>query len=199
MRGDRAQSAGGAGETLSPAERERHCDLMEAVAVRADRQAFAELFTYYAPRLKGYAMRLNADPALAEEIVQDVMAAVWRKAATFDRTQASVSTWLFRIARNRRIDLFRRADKPAFDPEEPLVLPAAVETPDARVEALDAERIVRAAMAELPADQLQIVRLAFYEGYSHSEIAERLTLPLGTVKSRMRLAFAKMKGRLTDE
>ena len=98
-----------AGETLGEAERTRFADLLAAIAARQDRPAYSELFAYYAPRVKSYLLRLGADGPLAEEITQDVMVTVWRKAALFDRTQASVSTWIFRIARNRRIDLFRRA------------------------------------------------------------------------------------------
>jgi RNA polymerase sigma-70 factor (ECF subfamily) len=187
------------GDSLSEAERARFCELVERVAGRADRAAFAELFGYYAPRVKSYLMRLGADPSLAEEIAQDVMTTVWRKAGLFDRTQASVSTWIFRIARNRRIDVFRRTRKPELDPEEPMVLPAGVEAPDARVDAMEAEARVRAAMKDLPDEQLALLKLAFYEGLSHREIADRLDLPLGTVKSRIRLAFVKMKARLGDE
>jgi RNA polymerase sigma-70 factor (ECF subfamily) len=188
-----------AGETLSEAERARFADLLGAVATRQDRNAFAELFAYYAPRVKSYLLRLGADSALAEEIVQDVMVTVWRKAGLFDRAQASASTWIFRIARNRRIDLFRRSKRPELDPEEEMVLPAGVEAPDARVEAMETEARVRAAMKDLPEEQVLLLKLAFYEGLSHSEIAAKLGAPLGTVKSRIRLAFAKMKARLGDD
>jgi RNA polymerase sigma-70 factor (ECF subfamily) len=188
-----------AGETLGDAERTRFADLLVDVAERQDRDAFAELFAYYAPRVKSYLLRLGADGALAEEISQDVMVTVWRKAALFDRAQASVSTWIFRIARNRRIDLFRRSKKPELDPEEEMILPSGVEAPDARIEAMETEARVRAAMKDLPEEQVLLLKLAFYEGLSHSEIAARLGAPLGTVKSRIRLAFAKMKVRLGDE
>jgi len=188
-----------AGETLSEAERARFADLLGAVAIRQDRNAFAELFAYYAPRVKSYLLRLGADNALAEEIVQDVMVTVWRKAGLFDRAQASASTWIFRIARNRRIDLFRRSKRPELDPEEEMVLPSGVEAPDARVEAMETEARVRAAMKDLPEEQVLLLKLAFYEGLSHSEIAAKLGAPLGTVKSRIRLAFAKMKARLGDD
>lgn len=187
------------GEVLSGAQRERFSDLLEAVAEKQDREAFSEIFAYYAPRLKSYVLRLGSDDALAEEIVQDVMVTVWRKASLFDRRQASVSTWIFRIARNRRIDLFRRSRKPNLDPEEPLVLPAPAPAPESAVEAQDVEAQVRDAMATLPEEQLQMIKLAFYEGLTHREIAERVDLPLGTVKSRIRLAFARMKGSLEDE
>jgi RNA polymerase sigma-70 factor (ECF subfamily) len=188
-----------AGETLGDADRERFADLLFAVAARQDRAAYAELFGYYAPRVKSYLMRLGADGGQADEIAQDVMVTVWRKANLFDRKQASVSTWIFRIARNRRIDIFRRTKRPEFDPEETMILPAGVDAPDQQVEAMETEARVREAMKELPEEQLQLLRLAFYEGLSHREIAERLAVPLGTVKSRIRLAFAKMKLRLGDE
>jgi RNA polymerase sigma-70 factor (ECF subfamily) len=187
------------GETLSEADRARFADLLVLVAEKQDRTAFGELFSYYAPRVKSYLMRLGADGAAAEEITQDVMVTVWRKATLFDRGQASVSTWIFRIARNRRIDVFRRTKRPDLDPEEAMILPAAIEAPGDRIEAMQTEARVREAMRDLPEEQLLLLRLAFYEGLSHREIAEKLDVPLGTVKSRIRLAFAKMKSRLDDE
>jgi RNA polymerase sigma-70 factor (ECF subfamily) len=194
-----ANGAKAPGETLGDLERTRVADLLDLVATQQDRTAYAELFGYYAPRVKSYLLRLGADNALAEEIAQDVMVSVWRNAAQFDRTQASVSTWIFRIARNRRIDVFRRARRPALDPEEPMILPSGVEAPDARIDAMEIETRVRAAMQGLPEEQLVLIRLAFYEGLSHREIAEKLDVPLGTVKSRIRLAFVKMKTRLDDD
>ncbi len=190
---------GRAGEVLGEADRARFADLLVLVAERQDRPAFSELFEYYAPRVKSYLMRLGADNAQAEEIAQDVMVTVWRKAGLFDRRQASVSTWIFRVARNRRIDVFRRTRMPDLDPDEEMLLPAGVEAPDARIEAMETEAQVRGAMKDLPEEQLQLLQLAFYEGLSHREIAEKLDVPLGTVKSRIRLAFSKMKSRLDDE
>jgi RNA polymerase sigma-70 factor (ECF subfamily) len=187
------------GETLGETDRARFADLLVAVATRQDRAAYAEIFGYYAPRVKAYLVRLGADAALAEEITQDVMVTVWRKAQLFDRAQASVSTWIFRVARNRRIDVFRRTKKPDLDPDEPMILPSGVDPPEARIEAMETETRVRAAMKDLPEEQVLLIRLAFYEGLSHSEIAEKLGVPLGTVKSRIRLAFGKMKTRLGDD
>ncbi len=194
-----ADAAKPAGETLGDAERARFADLLVRVAQQQDRAAFADLFAYYAPRVKAYLMRLGADDATAEEISQDVMVTVWRKAGLFDRNQASVSTWIFRIARNRRIDVFRRTRQAELDPEDSMILPAAAEGPRERVEAIQTEARVREAMKELSEDQLLVLRLAFYEGLSHREIADRLDVPLGTVKSRIRLGFAKMKSRLDDD
>lgn len=186
------------GEMLGDADRARFADLLVRVATVQDRAAYSEIFAYYAPRVKAWLMRLGADSALAEEIAQDVMVTVWRKAGLFDRRQASVSTWIFRIARNRRIDVFRRTKRPALDPEEEMILPAGVEAPDAAIEAMETETRVRAAMQDLPEEQVLLLRLAFYDGLSHREIAEKLDVPLGTVKSRIRLAFGKMKARLDD-
>ncbi len=138
-------------------------------ATRQDRTAYAELFGYYAPRVKSYLMRLGADNAQAEEIAQDVMVTVWRKAVLFDRKQASVSTWIFRVARNRRIDVFRRTKRPDLDPEEEMILPPASRPPDARVETMETEVRVREAMKgparrTAPAAAPRLLRGSFPQG-----------------------------------
>lgn len=186
---------------FSPAEapnpdRERFADLMGRVARVQDRDAFAELFAFYAPRVKGYLMRIGAGEALAEELAQEVMITVWRKAGLYDRRQASVSTWIFRIARNRRIDAARRAAKPDLSPDEPALLPEAPPAPDDQLSAGERDEAVRAALDQLPAEQVALLQAAFYEGLSHSEIAAREGLPLGTVKSRIRLAFGRLRAAL---
>jgi RNA polymerase sigma-70 factor, ECF subfamily len=177
-------------------DRDRFASLMEAVALSKDRAAFAELFAYYAPRVKTYLMRQGADDGQAEEIAQEVMVTVWRKAELYDRRHASVSTWLFRIARNRRIDAIRRTRKPELDPNDPMLLPSQPEAADVGVDHVDRERLVRAAMADLPEEQKTLLHIAFYEGLTHREIADKLKTPLGTVKSRLRLAFARLRSRL---
>lgn len=171
-------------------------DLLERIASHGDRAAFGVLFDHYAPRVKGYLGRLGLEPGRAEDLTQDVMVAVWRKAASFDRGKASVSTWIFRIARNRRIDLFRRERTAELDPDEPLLTPEALPLPDAELAAGQQGALIAAALAELPAEQRDMVQAAFYEDLSHAEIAERTGLALGTVKGRLRLAFAKLRGRL---
>lgn len=177
-------------------DRDRFADLMEAIASRQDREAFAEIFAYYGPRVKGYMLRLGAGDALGEELAQEVMITVWRKAHLFDRTQASVSTWIFRIARNKRIDVARRLNRPELDADDPALLPQAPPPPDDALSAQEQEERVRVVLAELPDEQLSLLQQAFYEGLSHREIAEKNGLPLGTVKSRIRLAFAKMRSKL---
>lgn len=171
-------------------------DLLERIASHGDRAAFGVLFDHYAPRVKGYLGRLGLEPGRAEDLTQDVMVAVWRKAASFDRSKASVSTWIFRIARNRRIDLFRRERTAALDPDEPLLTPDALPLPDAELAAGQQGALIAAALAELPPEQREMIRAAFYEDLSHAEIAERTGLALGTVKGRLRLAFGKLRARL---
>ena len=173
--------------------------LVERIATQADRAAFTQLFAYYAPRVKAYLLRLGLGQAEADEVCQDVMVAVWRKAASFDRRQASVATWIFRIARNRRIDVFRRGQRAALDPHDPAFQPQPEAAPDQAAQTTEREAQLRQAMADLPAEQRDLVRIAFYEDLSHSQVAEKTGLPLGTVKSRLRLAFAKLKLRLDTE
>ncbi|WP_421784450.1 sigma-70 family RNA polymerase sigma factor [Hyphobacterium sp.] len=162
---------------------------------RADRECFKALFTYYAPRVKGYLKRLATDDAAAEELAQEVLLTVWRKAGQFDPRQASASTWIFRIARNRRIDMARRANKPDLDADEPMLQPVETEAPDSAAHARDREARVHEALKLLPDDQVRLLRLAFFDGLSHSEIAEQEGVALGTVKSRIRLAFGKLRGQ----
>lgn len=172
--------------------------LIEAIALRADRAAFAELFAHFAPRLKAYLMRLGSDAATAEEVVQEVMLTIWRKAASFDRQQASASTWIFTIARNRRIDRLRRERRPEFDPNDPALVPDAPEDADRTVWTGQIGGRVRAAIESLPAEQSDLIRRAYFEELSHREIAESSGLPLGTVKSRIRLAMQRLRERMED-
>jgi RNA polymerase sigma-70 factor (ECF subfamily) len=127
------------------------------------------------------------------------MVTVWRKADQFDPAQASVATWIYRIARNRRIDAFRREQRQVLDADEPSLQPEAEPAPDAGLDAAEREDQVRIALAELPAEQVDLVRRAFYEGLSHRQIADVTGLALGTVKSRLRLAFQKLRLRLEGE
>jgi RNA polymerase sigma-70 factor (ECF subfamily) len=173
--------------------------LVARVASSRDRAAFATLFDFYAPRLSTYLQRLGAEPALAEEIVQDTMVALWRKADLFDPAKSSVGTWLYRIARNRRIDLLRRNRGASVELEESMYPVDDRPLPDDALDAREREKLIRRAMAGLPPEQLVLVGLAFFEGRSHSEIAEQTGLPLGTVKSRIRLAFSRLRRNLEDQ
>ena len=189
-------SPGNGADNAATGDAAFHAGLIERVA-RGDRRAFAVLFGYYAPRVKGYLLRLGMETAQAEELSQEVMIAVWRKAGSFDPLQAGVTTWIFRIARNRRIDAFRREHRGALDLEDPMFQPEPEAPPDAVMETASREAQVRAALAGLSEEQRLLVREAFYEDLSHSQIASKTGLPLGTVKSRLRLAFNKLKLSLT--
>ena len=184
---------------LSPADKAAMAalaTLIEDIAAHKSKAAFKKLFEYFAPRLKGYLMRLGSSEAQAEELVQDVMLTVWRKAALFDRRKAAASTWLFTIARNRRIDILRREKYPELDPEDPALVPDEEVQPDDAVIMAERKAEVQFAMATLPEEQVELVKLAFYKGWSHSEIAKETGLPLGTVKSRLRLSFTRLKEAL---
>jgi len=173
--------------------------LMAAVAASGDRAAFGRLFSYFAPRVKAYLLRLGAQSQVAEELAQEVMLTVWRKAAQFDARQSAVSTWIFTIARNRFIDTIRREKHPEFDPDDPALVPSAPLRPDESYTEIDREQRVRAALELLPGEQIDLLKRAFYSGKSHREIADDTGLPLGTVKSRMRLAFGRLRKLLDGE
>lgn len=190
-------SAKGKARPVNSALADQHATLIERVADR-DRQAYAALFHYFAPRLKAFAMKGGLSSDIAEEVMQEAMIAVWRRASTFDRKKASASTWMFTIVRNKRIDYLRRAGKPALTAEdfahEETEAPAA----DAAFSAHQEEEQLRSQLAKLPQDQLIVIQKAFFEDKSHSEVAEDLGLPLGTVKSRIRLALGKLRGHLEE-
>jgi RNA polymerase sigma-70 factor (ECF subfamily) len=173
-------------------------EFMTAVANYRDRQAFARLFDHFAPRLKAYMRQLGADPAIAEDLVQDVMLTVWRRAEQYDPSKAGVATWIFTIARNKRIDGLRRERRPAFDPKDPALVPDPEPDADTSVHNRQQTAHIRTAIAGLPAEQARMLRLAYFEDRSHSDIAGALGLPLGTVKSRIRLAMKKLKSQLAE-
>lgn len=162
---------------------------------QGDRAAFAVLFRRHAGRVKGYLVRSGITGAEAEEAVQEVMLSVWRRAATFDPARAGAMTWLFAVARNRRTDMLRRR-RPEPDPADPLFRPDPDPGAQAGAMAADRDAAVRAAMAALSAEQRDVVRLAFYDGLTHAQIAAMTDLPLGTVKSRLRLAMERLRGAL---
>jgi len=172
-------------------------DTDEVLLVRVaggDRAAFATLFARYAAKVKGYLIRLGARGAMAEDLAQDAMVAVWRRAGSYDPAKAKGSTWIFVIARNAWIDRLRRekvelAYRAGMDePEE-----SSDEAPDDAAVRLQTEEQIAVALQALSEEQRLVVRLSFFEDRPHSEIAERLSLPLGTVKSRLRLALIKLR------
>ncbi len=183
----------------SLSESMRFAFLIENIASQKDREAFAELFAHFAPRVKGYLMRLGASNGQAEEVTQDAMLTVWRKAHLFDRKKAAASTWIFTIARNRRIDILRQQKYPELDANDPALVPDTPAQADDEVIAEQRGELVRAALDKLPEEQRELVRLAFYNGWSHGQLADETNLPLGTVKSRIRLAFGRLRQELGDD
>lgn len=172
--------------------------VLSLVAER-DREAFAALFAHFAPRLKSYMLRLGSSAPQAEELAQEAMVTVWRKADRYDPARAAASTWIFTIARNLRIDAYRRSNHPELDPEDPALVPDPPPAADAEVARKQDARRIRAALAELPEEQREVVRMSFFDDKTHTEISEILDIPLGTVKSRIRLAFARIRTSLDDE
>ena len=166
-------------------------ELIRKVETLKDTSAFEELFNHFAPRVKAFLMKSGADPQLAEEYSQEVMATVWRKAHLFDPSRASASTWIFTIARNKKIDAIRKQKRP--EPEQ--LYPDQDYEPDQEsvVELQQETERLTLALGELPEKQRVLVEKAYLGELSHSEIAEITGLPLGTIKSRIRLALEKLR------
>lgn len=174
-----------------PAEATELDALLGRVAAHQDKAAFGALFAHFAPRVKAYLLRLGAPSAVAEELAQEALLSMWRKAHLFDPAKASAATWLFTIARNLRIDVIRRERHPELDPEGFMPEPDA--DPDAGLVLAENDGRLRIALKELPADQIRVVELSFFADKPHSQIARELGIPLGTVKSRLRLAMGRLK------
>ncbi len=175
-----------------------HEQLIMAVACHRDREAFARLFDHFAPRLKAWLMKGGASENDAEDFAQDTMMTVWRKADLFDPRKAKAATWIFTIARNKRLDRLRRDSRPLPVPEITLDVEEVPRPDEILASSQDASR-VRAALSKLKPDQIEVLQMAFFVGQPHSEIATVLGLPLGTVKSRIRNAMAKLRQMLELE
>ncbi|GAA0554239.1 sigma-70 family RNA polymerase sigma factor [Rhizomicrobium palustre] len=174
-------------------------EAIAAVASTRDREAFARLFGHFAPRVKSYMLRLSAKDAEAEELAQEVMLLVWRKAELFDATSHGAAAWIFTIARNVRIDAARRAKRGGIKEVEDVEAEFRVDggaLADETLMTSEQQAQLRAALSELPTDQRKVVELSFFEERAHGEISALLGLPLGTVKSRLRLAMERLRKRL---
>lgn len=175
--------------------------LIEAVALRRDRTAFAELYEHFAPRVKGYMRRSGATESAAEELAQETLLKLWRRAETFNVNTAGAAGWIFTIARNLRIDSVRREKRRgeglSSDVDDEFILDDSP-LPDANFAAVQANARVREAMSELSDEQIRVVELSFFKEKAHGEIAEELHIPLGTVKSRLRLAMVKLRSLLDE-
>jgi RNA polymerase sigma-70 factor (ECF subfamily) len=182
---------------LKKSEADPWTPLLETVARERDRAAFAGLFRHFAPLIKSFALSSPgmSSNALAEELVQEVMLKVWNRASTFDASKASATTWIYTLARNCRIDLLRKKFRVREEVDVDELWDLGTEEDELYQEAYQSrlEVDVRESLAGLPVEQRQIIAKVYMEGKSHSEVAEELNLPLGTVKSRIRLAMSKLK------
>jgi RNA polymerase sigma factor (sigma-70 family) len=189
----------------SPSETQRDLqywsDQMAQVAATQDQDSFLRIYDHFAPRLKRYLLGLGANSNKAEDLVQDAMLRAWRGARQFDASRACLATWLFRITRNLYIDSVRRRATVAYGdglPEDfELALDREVDEASAPESYVDEVSLGRAIDA-LPATQARLVRMSFLEARSHSEIAHELGMPLGSVKSTLRRAFARLRNRLLE-
>ncbi len=169
-------------------------DWIVGIAASRDRECFISLFTLFAPKVKAYLLRQGVVEQSAEELAQETLLAVWRKAGQFDPERATAGAWIYTIARNLRVDLIRRERHP----DDGRIAEPALEqvTPEQQLKTSEGEKRVRAAIDRLPPEQAQVMRLSFFDERSHPEIACDLGLPLGTVKSRIRLATAQLRSAL---
>ena len=164
---------------------------LKRIQADQDQRAFAELFAHFAPRVKAFLMKSGASPSMAEECTQEVMATLWHKAHLFDPSRASVATWIFTIARNKKIDALRKQRRP--EPENLEWGPEAEpEAADILVLQQESQQLTEA-MTALPSQQRELIEKAYFGDLSHSEIAAETGLPLGTIKSRLRLALSKLR------
>ena len=189
-------------ERTGGASRDHWSERIERIARDQDRTAFADIFNHFAPRVKAFMRRNGSSEAQAEDIAQEAMLAVWRKASLYNPSASGAATWIFTIARNLRIDALRREQRGgAIRVDE---VEAEYEVDDAppadlRLAAAQSEARLREALTALPNEQLKVIELSFFEEKAHSEIAKTLRIPLGTVKSRARLAMKRLRAILEIE
>lgn len=173
--------------------------LMAAVAKSRDVEAFEAVYSHFSPRVRSYMVRLTkGNRVLAEELTQETMMKVWHKAALFDPSKAQASTWIFTIARNRMIDAMRRGARAEFDVNDPAFVPDQIEAADAAIERRQDAQRLQQAMMTLKGKYIEVLRMSFFDGLTHPIIAQKLDLPLGTVKSRIRLACEKLRMALQE-
>lgn len=172
--------------------------LIARVGCERDVQAFETLYRYFYPKVRAYMLRTERDRSVADELAQEAMTVVWRKAHLFDPARGQASTWIFRIARNLRIDALRRGPRPNFDLDDPSLQPEPAEQADADHMRRELSETVHAAIAKLNEDQLEVLKLSYFDEMTHTAIAAKLGIPIGTVKSRIRMACARLRSVLGD-
>lgn len=168
--------------------------LLEEVAARQSRDAFVALFRHYGPRLKTYLARRGVAEHVSDELVQEIMLTVWRKARLFARSRGTASAWIFAVARSAFIDRVRHERRPEVLDDDPAMRSDATQMAEPELVPGEGRQVLRA-LEELPPEQAEVLRQSYYEGLSLQEIADRSTLPLGTVKTRARLGLEKLRER----
>jgi RNA polymerase sigma-70 factor (ECF subfamily) len=164
-----------------------------------DRSAFEKLYEHFTPRLKSFLLRIGSDMSAAEEICQESMIMVWRRAETFNPDSAGASTWIFTIARNKRIDKLRKDNRPLPDLNDPSFFQIPVDKSDDILQRVEEEKKIKNALKNLPPEQAKLILSAYYEEKSHRKIADETNLPLGTVKSRIRLAIKRLRSQVEEK
>ncbi|MAH88618.1 MAG: RNA polymerase subunit sigma [Pelagibacterales bacterium] len=166
---------------------------INAIGVNQDKQAFSTIFKYFAPRLKSFLVKAGSTDSQAEEVIQEVMIAVWTKSATYDSSKSSVSTWVYTIARNKRIDKIRKEKRHYLsESDEGLEIPVD-STQEKEILSAQLSSSLKKYMSNLPKEQSKLLQLSYFYNKTHADISEELKIPLGTVKSRIRLALTKMR------
>lgn len=173
-------------------------DLLVSVGQKQDRNAFIRLFEYFAPRIKSFLMKGGLLPDEADELAQETMLTVWHKAGSYDPKRAAANTWIFTIARNKKIDALRkRSARPENQINENLqIVDSNNILPDEKLRGKEQEKALSSALSGLPPEQAALIEKAYFEHKSHSDIAAETKLPLGTVKSRIRLALDRLRHEL---
>jgi len=172
--------------------------LLLRIGSNRDRSAFKKLYEHFAPRLKSFLLRIGSDMSAAEEICQESMIMVWRRAETFNPDSAGASTWIFTIARNKRIDKLRKDNRPLPDLNDPSFFQIPVDKSDDILQRVEDEKKIKNALKNLPPEQAKLIISAYYEEKSHRKIADETNLPLGTVKSRIRLAINRLRTQFEE-
>ena len=172
--------------------------LLIQVGNNRDRSAFKALYEHFTPRLKSFLLRIGSDDSTAEEVCQESMIMVWRKAETFNPESAGASTWIFTIARNKRIDKLRKDRRPLPDFNDPSFYKKPIDKSDDILQRVEEEKKIKKALKNLPPEQAKLILSAYYDEKSHRKIADETNLPLGTVKSRIRLAINRLRTQLEE-
>ncbi len=178
---------------VTPLNKKHFNTLLQSVGKNQDKEAFIELFEHFAPRIKSFLMKGGSSPEQADELAQETMLAIWRKARSYDPKQAAASTWIFTVARNKRIDLLRKTKRHDPNPSDPLLLKDESNGPSENVIQLEETTRIAQVLKTLPEEQADLVKKSFFEDKSHAAIAEETGIALGTVKSRIRLALERLR------